>query len=171
MDLCRRGPTAALSEWQTTAVGLVRASRAFCAHAAGRVSWVLEPCATSSSRRAGSRRRGTIGYHASVSAESRLHPRFDVDARADLIGEEVVLSHPIADISLGGCRFGEPAWEVAGTVVQIVLTFPTLGANLPLTGRVVRATDHDMGLRFENLSDEQKWALRKHIRDVQRDKS
>ena len=36
---------------------------------------------------------------------------------------------------------------------------------------VVRATDHDMGLRFENLSDEQKWALRKHIRDVQRDKS
>jgi hypothetical protein len=108
---------------------------------------------------------------ASVSAESRLHPRFDVDARADLIGEEVVLSHPIADISLGGCRFAEPAWETAGTVVQIVLSFPTLSANLPLTGRVVRATDHDMGLRFENLSDEQKWALRKHIRDVQRDKS
>jgi hypothetical protein len=106
-----------------------------------------------------------------VSAESRLHPRFAVDARADVIGEEVVLSHPIADISLGGCRFGEPAWESPGTVVQIVLSFPTLSANLPLTGRVVRATDHDMGLRFENLSDEQKWALRKHIRDVQRDKS
>jgi hypothetical protein len=106
-----------------------------------------------------------------VSVESRLHPRFAVDARADVIGEEVVLSHIIADLSLGGCRFGEPAWESAGTVVQIVLTFPTLGANLPLTGRVVRATDHDMGLRFENLSDEQKWALRKHIRDVQRDKS
>lgn len=112
-----------------------------------------------------------LGYHARVSAESRLHPRFAVDARADLIGEEVVLSHPIADISLGGCRFAEPAWETAGTVVQIVLTFPTLGANLPLSGRVVRATDYDMGLRFENLSDEQKWALRKHIRDVQRDKS
>ena len=55
--------------------------------------------------------------------------------------------------------------------MQIVLTFPSLSANLPLLGRVVRATDHDMGLRFENLSDEQKWALRKHIRDVQRDKS
>lgn len=112
-----------------------------------------------------------FGYHAHVSAESRLHPRFAVDARADLIGEEVVLAHPIADISLGGCRFAEPAWETAGTVVQIVLTFPSLGANLPLTGRVVRATDDDMGLRFESLSDEQKWALRKHIRDVQRDKS
>lgn len=84
-----------------------------------------------------------------------------------MIGEEVVLSHPIADISLGGCRFGGPAWETPGTMVQIVLTFPTLAANLPLSGRVVRATDHDMGLRFENLSDEQKWALRKHIREAQ----
>ena len=121
--------------------------------------------------RGSARGRDKLATIASVSAESRLHPRFDVDARADLIGEEVVLSHPIADISLGGCRFAEAAWETAGTVVQIVLTFPTLGANLPLTGRVVRATDHDMGLRFENLSDEQKWALRKHIRDVQRDKS
>lgn len=106
-----------------------------------------------------------------MSAESRLHPRFAVEARADVIGEEVVLSHPVADISLGGCRFAGPAWELPGTTVQIVLTFPTLAANLPLTGRVVRATDHDMGLRFESLSDEQKWALRKHIRDVQRDKS
>lgn len=108
---------------------------------------------------------------ATVSVEARLHPRFTVDARADLIGEEVVLSRPLADISLGGCRFREPAWEAAGTAVQIVLTFPSLHANLPLSGRVVRATDHDMGLRFENLSDEQKWALRKHIRDVQRDES
>ncbi len=88
-----------------------------------------------------------------------------------MIGEEVVLSRAVADISLGGCRFGGPAWEAAGTAVQIVLTFPTLGANLPLSGRVVRATDNDMGLRFESLSDEQKWALRKHIRDVQRDKT
>ncbi|MCX4239809.1 PilZ domain-containing protein [Paraliomyxa miuraensis] len=104
-----------------------------------------------------------------MSAESRLHPRFAVDARADVIGEEVVLSHPVADLSMGGCRFGEPAWESPGTLVQIVITFPTLAANLPLAGRVVRATEHDMGLRFENLTDEQKWALRKHLRDVQRD--
>jgi len=106
-----------------------------------------------------------------VSAEARLHPRFAVEARADVIGEEVVLARIVADVSLGGCRFGVPAWEIAGTVVQLVLSFPTLSANLPLSGRVVRATDHDMGVRFENLSDEQKWALRKHIRDVQRDKS
>lgn len=111
------------------------------------------------------------GYDPPVTADARLHPRFAVEARADVIGEEVVLSHPIADISLGGCRFSGPAWETAGTLVQIVLTFPTQSANLPLSGRVVRANDRDMGLRFENLSDEQKWALRKHIRDVQRDQS
>lgn len=106
-----------------------------------------------------------------MSAEARLHPRFAVEARADVIGEEVVLLRTIADISLGGCRFAGSAWESAGTLVQMVLTFPTLGSNLPILARVVRATKHDMGLRFENLSDEQKWALRKYIRDVQRDKS
>lgn len=108
---------------------------------------------------------------ARMTTEARLHPRFAVEARADVIGEEVMLARTIADVSLGGCRFAGPAWETAGTLVQIVLTFPTMSANLPLTGRVVRATERDMGLRFENLSDEQKWALRKHIRDVQRDQS
>lgn len=106
-----------------------------------------------------------------VSAEARLHPRVTVEARADVIGEEVVLARPLADISLGGCRFADAAWEAAGTAVQLVLSFPSLGANLPLHGRVVRATKQDMGVRFESLSDEQKWALRKHIRDVQRDQS
>lgn len=108
-------------------------------------------------------------YHRPVSVDARLHARFAVDARADVIGEEVVLARPVADISQGGCRFGMTAWEAAGTSVQLVLSFPTVGANVPLSGRVVRATAQDMGVRFENLSDEQKWALRKHIRDVQRD--
>ncbi len=114
---------------------------------------------------------GRRGYDVPVSADARLHPRFVVEARADVIGEEVVLARPVADLSMGGCRFGGPAWEAAGTTVNIVLSFSGRGANLPLSGRVVRATERDMGLRFENLSDEQKWALRKQIRDVQRDKS
>ena len=106
-----------------------------------------------------------------MGAEARLHPRFNLKARADVIGEEVMLSRPIADISLGGCRFGGRAWEIAGTEVQMVLTFPTLQANLPLAGIVVRASERDMGVRFHELSDEQKWALRKHIRELQRQTS
>ncbi len=103
----------------------------------------------------------------SVSADARLHPRFLIPARADVIGCEVVLGRPVADLSLGGCRFGGRGWERAGADVELVLSFPKLSANLPLTGIVVRSSDRDMGIKFHNLSDEQKWALRKHIREAQ----
>lgn len=102
-----------------------------------------------------------------MSQEARVHPRLRVTATADVIGNEVVLARGLEDLSLGGCRFGGPAWEEPGQEVQMVLTFPQLGANLPLSGVVVRASKKDMGVRFANLSDEQKWALRKHIRGVQ----
>lgn len=100
-------------------------------------------------------------------AEARLHPRFAIDAHADVIGDEVVLCRPLGDISLGGCRFWGQGWEAEGTEVQIVLTFPSLKANLPVGGVVVRSSARDMGVRFHNLTDEQKWALRKHLRDLQ----
>ena len=105
---------------------------------------------------------------ARVPSEARLHPRLRVPARADVIGTEVVLSKPLADISQGGCRLLGRGWEPEGAIVQMVLRFPSLDANLPLTGMVVRSTDTDMGIRFHNLSDEQKWALRKHLRDLTR---
>jgi hypothetical protein len=102
-----------------------------------------------------------------VTADARLHPRYFVPAFADVIGEEVVLARVIDDISLGGCRFAGPGWETPESEVHMVLTFPALKVNLPLQGVVVRSSDHDMAIRFNNLTDEQKWALRKHIRDVQ----
>jgi hypothetical protein len=102
-----------------------------------------------------------------VSAEARIHPRYDVDAIADVIGNEVVLGCPVADVSMGGLRFSGAAWETAGTDVQIVLTFPGARAHLPLQGVVVRSSDRDMGIRFKELNDEQKWALRKHLRELQ----
>jgi len=108
------------------------------------------------------------GYHRhAVNTEARLHPRFAIDAHADVIGEEVVLCRAVGDISLGGCRFWGTGWETAGTEVHLVLTFPSLRANLPVTGVVVRSSATDMGIRFQNLTDEQKWALRKHLRDLQ----
>ena len=100
--------------------------------------------------------------------EARLHPRLRINARADIIGDEVILARPLADLSLGGCRFEGRGWEQPDTRVQLVLTFPTLGTHLPLTGVVVRSTERDMGVRFDGLSDEQKWALRKHIRELQK---
>ncbi|MEE9386582.1 MAG: PilZ domain-containing protein [Nannocystaceae bacterium] len=102
-----------------------------------------------------------------MTAEARLHPRQRVEAIADVIGSEVVLARPLSNISLGGCRLEGPASENANTEVQMVLSFPALAANLPVMGIVVRATDDHMAIRFCHLSDEQKWALRKHLKDAQ----
>ena len=102
-----------------------------------------------------------------VTDEARVHPRLRLNVLADVVGEEVLLAQPLEDISLGGCRFVGPAWEVAGTELQLVLSFPASGAQVPLDGTVVRANDADMGVRFHAITDEQKWALRKHIREAQ----
>ena len=99
--------------------------------------------------------------------ESRIHPRLQLDAHADVIGTEIVLAKPLDDISVGGCRFIGPAWEPLGTELQLVLGFPLTGASIPVEGLVVRASERDMGVRFHQISDEQKWALRKRIREVQ----
>ncbi len=107
-------------------------------------------------------------YYGSVSrGDARVHPRLSMNVHADVIGEEVVLGRELADISMGGCRILGGAWEKQGTEVQMVLGFGDAGANLPVHGLVVRASDSDMGIRFHRLSDEQKWALRKHMRGAQ----
>jgi hypothetical protein len=86
---------------------------------------------------------------------------------ADVIGEEVLLAQPLEDISLGGCRFAGPAWEPKGGPIHLVLNFPASGANVSIDGTIVRASDEDMGVRFQAITEEQKWALRKHIREAQ----
>jgi hypothetical protein len=103
-----------------------------------------------------------------VTDEARVHPRLRLNVLADVIGEEVLLAQPLDDISLGGCRFTGAAWEPAGTEIQLVLSFPASGAQVPLDGTIVRASEHDMGVRFHAITEEQKWALRKHIREAQR---
>lgn len=84
-----------------------------------------------------------------------------------MIGEEVLLAQPLEDISLGGCRFAGPAWEPEGREVQLVLSFPASGANICVDGTIVRSCPTDMGVRFHAITDDQKWALRKHIREAQ----
>ena len=101
------------------------------------------------------------------SDEPRIHPRLRLNVFADVIGEELLLAQPLEDISLGGCRFGGRAWEDEGNVIQLVLSFPASGATVSLEGTIIRASESDMGVRFHAITDEQKWALRKHIREAQ----
>lgn len=105
-------------------------------------------------------------YHRPVT-DARFHPRLRIQAQADIIGSEVILARSLDDLSLGGCRFAGPAWEEAGQQVALVLSFPSLSASLPLQGVVVRAGEGDMAVRFLNINDEQKGALRKYIVDSQ----
>jgi hypothetical protein len=102
-----------------------------------------------------------------VTDEARVHPRLQLNVLADVIGEEVLLAQPLEDISLGGCRFAGPAWEPEGSEIQLVLSFPASGATVSLDGTIIRTGDADMGVRFHAITDEQKWALRKHIREAQ----
>jgi hypothetical protein len=102
-----------------------------------------------------------------VSDEARVHPRLRLKVLADVIGEEVLLAQPLEDISLGGCRFDGRAWEPEGSEIQLVLSFPPSGATVSLEGTIIRASESDMGVRFHAITDEQKWALRKHVRETQ----
>lgn len=97
--------------------------------------------------------------------EARLHPRLRLNVLADVIGREVLLGREVGDISLGGLRFLGEGWEEPGTIVDLVLTFADLeDASVTLRAEVLRSTERDMGLRFCELSDDQKWALRKYVK-------
>jgi hypothetical protein len=99
--------------------------------------------------------------------EARFHPRLRVHAQADIVGSEVLLARTLEDLSLGGCKFSGPAWEEVGALVSLVIGFPTLATTVPVQGVVVRAGARDMAVRFQNLGDEAKYALRRHIQDSQ----
>jgi len=97
-------------------------------------------------------------------AEARFHPRLRIHARADVIGREVLLARPLEDVSLGGCKFKGPAWEETGAKVTMILSFPKLGeVHLPLSGVVVRASERDMAINFQGMSDDQQSQLKHHI--------
>jgi len=99
--------------------------------------------------------------------EARFHPRLRVHAHADVVGAEVVLWRALEDLSLGGCKLAGPAWEEAGAAVSLVLSFPAVGASVPVVGTVVRASARELAIRFQGLGDEQRATLRKHIQDSQ----
>lgn len=80
-----------------------------------------------------------------------------------MIGSEVVLARTLDDLSLGGCKFSGPAWEPQGTTVELVINFLESAENLPVQGVVIRASQNDMAIRFEDLSEEQFGALRTHL--------
>ena len=72
----------------------------------------------------------------SGSAEQpRAHPRLELNAYVDYTSpSEVLLFHKVQNISLGGICIQSEAIEDIGTVVDLVLNFPDLGASLAVQG-------------------------------------
>jgi uncharacterized protein (TIGR02266 family) len=96
----------------------------------------------------------------------REHPRYEVNAYVDYTGSEVLLYHKIQNISLGGICIQSASIEEVGTIVDIVINFPDLDAQVALKGEVVwanREPPMDMGIRYTDLDDERKDTLRKYI--------
>ncbi|MCG5052334.1 MAG: TIGR02266 family protein [Myxococcales bacterium] len=96
----------------------------------------------------------------------REFPRFEVEARVDYTGTEILLNHRIQNLSLGGLCIQTDALEDVGTPVDLVINFPELDTCITARGEVVWAnpdTPMDLGIRFVGLDNERKETLRKYL--------
>lgn len=96
--------------------------------------------------------------------EKRLYPRIEANAYVDITGDDVVLFHSVENISLGGISIVAPTVENSGTTVELVINFPDEeNSQLECLGEVVwshEGEDGLMGIKFLNLTDEQKTMLK-----------
>lgn len=102
---------------------------------------------------------------------TRRHPRYEIDAYADVTGREVLLYHRIRNVSLGGmCLESPPVGEV-GSTVEVTLNFPQLRAEVSLEGQVAwvnSGSPVDMGICWIGLGDEERELLGRYLRRATR---
>lgn len=104
-------------------------------------------------------------------SDSRQHPRFEVNAYADLTGTEILLNHRVCNISLGGICLETESLEAVGTVVDLVINFPEIDSVVALKGEVVwvnREPPEDMGIRYVELDEERKRVLKSYIQRLEK---
>jgi Tfp pilus assembly protein PilZ len=104
----------------------------------------------------------------SITDEERAHPRYEIDASADLSGSG---SHRIQNISLGGICIQTANIEEVGAPVDVVLHLSDDGARLDLHGQVVwvnREPPEDVGIRWTRLDEEHRVALADYIDRVRK---
>ena len=105
-------------------------------------------------------------------SHERLSPRYEVTAFVDYAGSEVLLHHRIQNISMGGICIQSPSVEEVGSVVDLVVNFPDLGRSLALRGQVMwanRQPPMDMGIRYVDMDDAKRAALREYLDRVAAD--
>ena len=98
--------------------------------------------------------------------DRRVFPRIEVNAYVDYTGSEVLLFHKIENISLGGISIQASKVEPVGSLVDLVINFPDLDKSIQVKGEVVWASEEpplDMGIRYVDLSSEDKEVLKKYL--------
>jgi uncharacterized protein (TIGR02266 family) len=101
-----------------------------------------------------------------VETETRVHPRYEVEATVDVSANDVLLYHRIQNISLGGICIQTPVLSEVGAKVDVVLNFPDLGTQVSMSGQVVwanREPPQDVGIRWVDLDEERRRLLTEYI--------
>ena len=98
---------------------------------------------------------------------TRKFPRYEVTALVDLTTpSDVLLFHPIKNLSLGGICIQTPAIEEVGTVIDLVINFPDGSESLAIEGVVVRMNrepPEEMGISFVELPEASRERLKRLI--------
>jgi len=103
--------------------------------------------------------------------DPRKHPRYEVDAFADLTGTEILLNHKVCNISLGGICLQTQSVEEVGTVVDLVINFPELDTTIAVKGEVVwvnREPPEDMGIRYVDMDESLRRTLKKFLQQLEK---
>jgi uncharacterized protein (TIGR02266 family) len=106
------------------------------------------------------------GTELDMGENARIHPRYEVQAYVDVTGPDVLLYHQIQNMSLGGICIQTATIAEVGSLVDVVINFPDLGAELNIRGQVVwanREPPQDVGIRWIDIDDETKALLSKYI--------
>jgi Tfp pilus assembly protein PilZ len=95
--------------------------------------------------------------------DARAHPRYEIDASADLSGSG---THRIQNISLGGICIQTLAAPEVGAPVDVVLNLGDASPRLEVRGQVVwvnREPPEDVGIRWIGLDAARRATLAAYI--------
>jgi hypothetical protein len=91
--------------------------------------------------------------------ERRRDRRVPVDLWIEAQADDELYFHRAANLSAGGAFFDKTIPEPAGKVVRLKFVLPGTSTEISCRGEIVNAKGFAMGVKFLDLSDEQKRSI------------
>lgn len=102
-----------------------------------------------------------------MNQERRQDPRYSVPALVDYTGSELLLCHPIHNLSLWGISICSCCDEEVGSFVDLVLDLDLLNTSIAAQGEVVWTEDQGdlkvLGIRFVELDEDRLKVLKRYL--------